>query len=353
MKNFYIITILLAITLSSCAAPTAATEAKIEATAAISPTQEAPAEMVYEPAIVKLNLTKGVQSLGPIYVAEQKGYFKQFGITLETITMAKPTDALPLLIAGDLDVLAGTVDPGALNSMAADPNIRFVADRGFVPMGNECTYYGLLVRKDLIESGAVSKPEDLKGKNIVVGKTSPSGFLLSKYMESAGLTLNDINVIQIPPAQQLEAFKDKSLDATFTTETYLSRIMDAGVAQILVGSETISDIQISGIIFGKNLMVDNPEVGERFLAAYILGVRAYNEGKTEENLKIIAETTGEDTAILQKACWMKFNENAEMTFSGFEDYQKYMLDNGLLDQATSVEKIWEPKFIQAALKLVP
>lgn len=309
-------------------------------------------DIIYEPVTLKFNLAKGVQSLGPIYIAIQKGYFEKYGITIETVTMAKPNDALPLLISGDLDVLSASVDSAMINTMAAEPNIKFVADRGFIQMPADCTYYGLLIRTDLIESGQVSKPEDLKGKNIVTSMTSPSAFLLSKYLATGGLSLSDINMASVPPAAYFDSMESKAVDGVFTTETYITRGVKGGYAKVLVGAESISEMQLSGIVFGKKLLVDQPELGERFLAAYLLGIQDYNRGKVDDNLKIISEATGEDPDFLKEVCWMKFNDEARMSFSTFDDHQNFMLENKLIEKKLMVEQVWDPRFIEAGLKLI-
>lgn len=357
MKKNLIMLLLAAILVTGCAAPSAATPAAevVEpATAepvAAEPTA-APTEISFEPVTLTVNLTKGVQSLGPMYIAMSKGYFEQFGITIETVTLQKPNDALPLLLNGDLDILIGSVDSGVLNTIAADPEIRFVADRGYIRMPNECTYYGLVIQKSLYDSGEITKPEDLKGRKIVTSVTSPGLFVLSKYLQQGGLTVNDIEMMSIPVSAWGESLKNKEVDGIFTTETILTRLIQQSDGYVLAKAEELTDMQLSGLIFGKDLRVDNRDVGVRFLAAYLMGIREYSKGKTEENLQILQEQTGEDPQVLKDACWMQFNPDASMNFSSFDDYQNHMLSLKLIENKFTVDQVYDPSLAAEAQSLL-
>ena len=55
------------------------------------------------------------------------------------------------------------ITSGLVNTAAKGERVRVVADKGSVQDGN-CVVYALMVRKDLFDSGAVTKVSDLKGR---------------------------------------------------------------------------------------------------------------------------------------------------------------------------------------------
>ncbi len=110
--------------------------------------------------------------------------------------------------------------------------------------------------------------------------------------------------------------------------------------------------QLSVMVFGKNLLVDNREAGARFLAAYLKGVQQYNEGKTDRNLQIIAEATGESIEMLKAACWVPIREDGSIDFSGVDAFQQWSIEQKQLDKPVTEEQFWDPSFLAAAMKLL-
>ncbi len=104
-------------------------------------------------------------SNGPLYIAEEEGFFAQQGIDVEFVKIANSAAALPLLISGDVAVSTGPLKIGLVNAVAKGEHVRIVADKGSVTPGS-CTGYALMVRKDLFDKGIVTNVSDLKGRKI-------------------------------------------------------------------------------------------------------------------------------------------------------------------------------------------
>ena len=115
--------------------------------------------------LVKVDDRNAISNAG-IYIAIEKGYYKEAGIRNELITFASAAKTLPALTAGELDVSAGSPSAGLFNAIAQGAPFRIVADKGQARTG---TGYSLLVvRKDLVDSGQVKTLRDLKGRKVAV-----------------------------------------------------------------------------------------------------------------------------------------------------------------------------------------
>jgi NitT/TauT family transport system substrate-binding protein len=271
---------------------------------------------------------------------------------VEYITFNNSAERLALLISGGLDIDAGNLNAGILNVLSQEPNIKVVADRGHAQPG-ECTYQGILVRKDLFESGQITDAAGLKGQVISSSTTGTTGFFLSNYLAQANLTLKDVTISDIPNAGEIDAFANKTLGAIVATEPDITRILNAGNAVLLVGSQdAIGTFQSSLMTFGKHLVVDDREAGARFLAGYLKGVRQYNEGKTERNLQIIAEATGESIDLLKAACWVPVRDDGLIDFASVDALQKWLIEQKQLDKPVTQAQFWDPSFLDAAMKLL-
>jgi NitT/TauT family transport system substrate-binding protein len=340
--------ILLALLVAACAAPAPVPPV----TAAVENTAVPPEATPFDMVTLKMNFSNQI-SYAPLVIAEAEGYFAEYGIQLEHVPFEKSSKAVALLVSGDLDVFAGSVNVGILNTVAQDENIKVVADRGHISAGDACTYQAILIRKDLFESGKVTGPADLAGRTFSMSTGSSSSYIFSTYLAQAGLTLEDVNIVDLPTPAELDAYDNQSIDGTTAPEPNLSLTLNSGKAVVLVRAEDVFDsLQLGMVAFGKNLMVDHPDLGARFLAGYLKGIRQYNEGKTERNIQIIADATGTDPEILKTSCWVSVRMDGMVDFAGVDGFQKWAIDQGLLDAPVTEDQFWDPSMLAQAQKLL-
>ena len=252
--------------------------------------------------IVRINGSRHI-SQAPIMIAEHEGYFAEFGIQLETVDFNRTSEAIPLVVSGDLDVYAGGITTGLLNTLGMDSNFKVVADRGHINSDMDCSFTGMIVRKDLVDNGLVNSPADFEGLKVVTNYGGPTEFFVTSYISQAGLTLDDLEVTDIPKTSYIDAMSNKSVDAIAAIELHLTQVLKAGDSVLLTGMEDVlGDFQTSALVYGKRFIVDDPELGVRFMAAYLKGVEQYNQGKTDRNLEAISEATAMDIEVLKDAC---------------------------------------------------
>ena len=82
-------------------------------TKTISLSSATPETSKYPEVSLKIN-SSPLTSFAPIFIAEAEGYFTEFGLKMEYVTFNKSTDAVPLVITGDLDVFAGSINAAIL-----------------------------------------------------------------------------------------------------------------------------------------------------------------------------------------------------------------------------------------------
>lgn len=288
----------------------------------------------------------------PIFFAEEEGYFEEYGIQLEVLRFNRVSEAVPLLVSGQLDVYAGSISSGLINIFGQEPRVKAVADRGKV-IQDSCTFQAIVVRKDLYDSGNIKGPADLKGMSIAASTSAARGFHLSSYLAQAGLTFDDINIVDIPSSVYIDALDNKTVDLIVLPEIVLTRLLLHGNAIVLSRAEdVIGPYQSSILAFGPRLIHDDPDLGVRFLAAYLKGVKKYNEGKTPENIQILVEKTGEDLEVIQAACWVPIREDGLINFEEIDPFQQWSASMDQLDLTITEEQFWDPSFLEAAFSLI-
>src|SRR5215831_128012 len=81
--------------------------------------------------------TTNVASDVAIFIAEQKGYFRDEGIAVTTASFASAAKMIAPLGTGELDAGGGTVAAGLYNAVERGINIKVVADKASVAEGYE------------------------------------------------------------------------------------------------------------------------------------------------------------------------------------------------------------------------
>jgi NitT/TauT family transport system substrate-binding protein len=288
----------------------------------------------------------------PIFFAEEYGYFEEYGIQLEVLTFNRVTEAVPLLVSGQLDVYAGSITTGLLNIFEQEPYVKAVADRGKI-IQDSCTFQAILARKDLYDSGMANGPADLVGMSIVARPSATGGFHLANYLAQAGLTFDDVTLVDLPSGSYIDALDNNAIDFIIAPETVLTRLLKYGNAVVISRAEdVIGPYQSSILAFGPRLLRDDPDLGVRFMAAYLKGVKKYNEGKTPENIRILGEQTGEDLDVIQDSCWVPIREDGIIYFGEVDPFQQWSASMGQLDVTITEEQFWDPKFLEAAKVLI-
>ena len=151
--------------------------------------------------VVGLGYIDSVQ-FAQFYLAQQQGYYAEGGLEVEFQNKIDP-DLIPLVGSGTIDVGIGdgtSVIPAASNG---------------IPVEYVATLYGKF--PDVVfakASSGIAKPADLKGKKIgIPGRYGSSWVMLQAMLASAGLTTDDVEIVEYPAFNQEAAVEQGAVDA--------------------------------------------------------------------------------------------------------------------------------------------
>jgi NitT/TauT family transport system substrate-binding protein len=242
----------------------------------------------------------GIASDIGFFLALKKGFFRAEGLNVELTQMANSPQMIGPLGRGQLDVGAGTVAVSLYNAVERDIALRAVADKGSMRPGYG--FSGLLVRKDLVDSGRFKNFKDLKGMKIAVGTFgSANSSAVNEALKRGGLTWADATMVELVFPQHLPAYANKAIDASMTNEPTSSEAVKQSLAVRVAGNDEIyPDQQTAVVLYSELFMRERPQVAHKFMRAYIKAVREYNDalkdGKlagpnAEEVISILTEYT--------------------------------------------------------------
>jgi NitT/TauT family transport system substrate-binding protein len=295
----------------------------------------------------------GYSSNAPIYIALEEGYFEEFGINVELVSLNRSSEAIAAMIAGDIDVVPSSNNLALLNTIESVSWIKAVADRGHISSTDKCSYYSMVANKEMYNTGLVTGPEDLIEYSVRGASNGIGDYFLSLYIEPSNLTLEDVNIMELSVGAATDALIAGNLSAADLVEPRLSQVLNSGQGVKLIGMEKlVTDFQLNVLVFGKLLTEDNKDLGIKFMAGYLKGVEQYNEGKTARNLEILSQFTDIPADQLSSTCWLNINSTGEITYDTFLAYQEWLIEEGELDSVLLEELFFDSYFISEAINLV-
>lgn len=282
------------------------------------------------------------------YIAEQEGYFEEQGLDVEFVKFSASPQAVPLLAQGSLDVVAGAMSASLMNAVSQNMNVRIVAGREYI--APECSTAGLVVRKDLYDSGELDTIEEIKGRTVTMAAlASLNHFMLTEVLETAGLTLDDVDVGKLRPQDTVVAFENGAIEAAIIGDPHRTNIEAMGYGVTLLGlSDLLANFQQGYLVFGPSLLDERPEVGERFMVAYLQAARQWNEGKTDRNVELAVEFTELDEETLRNMCWNSVDPDGQIVMDDVLGFQDWAYDNGFVDERVDEQDLFEGRFIDYA-----
>jgi NitT/TauT family transport system substrate-binding protein len=213
-----------------------------------------------------------------VLIADKKGYFKAEGLEVEVTSFTTAAKMIAPLGAGQLDVGGGTVAAGIYNAVARNIGIRIVADKGSIKPGYN--FSSLIVRKDHIDSGRYKSFKDLKGMKVAIAAHGTgNAATLNAALEKGGLHWNEVDAVEMGFPQHVAGMTTKALDASITNEPLASLAISRGIAVRAPLDETIyPDHQVAALLYSTAFAKNQPEAAQKFMRAYLKGVRDYNDG---------------------------------------------------------------------------
>ena len=275
-------------------------------------------------------------AFAPFFVADQKGYFAEQGLTVELNRFTSGGPMVAPLSTGGLDVGGGETGPGLFNAVDQGLDIRVVSGMAAQPEGFGAV--PLLIRTALQESGEVTSPADLAGRKVAVNVLQGTAeYLLAKGLEQGGLTVDDVELVSIPFPEMPAALANDAVDAAILPHPLASRAIGAGDAVVLLDGDEVTFWPQNGVIyFGQRMLLpENKEIGVRFLVAYLQAARdLHGDGwRSDENVTAINATTNVPAPAIKNGVAYYFDPNGWIHRDSTADFQAYHFNRGYTDLA--------------------
>src|SRR6185295_14124551 len=217
-------------------------------------------------------------NVSPLWVTQDKGFFRKYGLEVQSILIESGTTTAQALVAGDIS-FASVAGPAAIQSNLRGADVVMIA--GVI---NTLTF-------QLYTERGITRPDQFKGKSVGVTRYgSATDFAMRYALDKYGLDPDkEVAILQLgnQPAQLAALEAGKVQGAMLSAPTSLRAKK--------MGFPMLADLQMLGLEYqhtsiatSRALLRSKPELARDFMRAYIEGIQ-YAKTHRRETMEILAK----------------------------------------------------------------
>jgi NitT/TauT family transport system substrate-binding protein len=303
---------------------------------------------------VRVSRSQGVGSV--LAIAAVRGYFQEQGIDFREVEFASTADAIPALATSELD--AGSTSPGAglFNAFARGVRLHMALASSEVVAGGN----GFPLVSRLGGDGPVIRgPADLRGKRMGQGfRGAINEWALDRVLDSAGLRLDDVEILTMAFPDQVTALGAGQLDAALFPEPFGTVAQQRGVASLVLNADDfIPGGQVATMSSSERFARERSDLARGFAVAYLRASRDYMDAMElgrdrEEIVGILAQGSGVPTPVIDKAGYFPIRRDGRVNGEGLQAMLDWLVVHGYVPQRPDIAPLVETQFAEHAVNVL-
>lgn len=284
----------------------------------------------------------------PFFVAREKGFFDEVGLSVNARDFDAMAEAFPAFNARQIQAIAPATSEAVSLFAEGSP-------------GRLVTVMGISVGADVIMArNSVASIADFKGKRIAVQKGGIGHFFVLQALAEAGLSETDVTILDVDPATAATAYQAGSVEIAYSYPPFSSEALASQTDGRIIHDSSTSSVVLADTYFVSTELIENePQTVEAFLAGIFKGVEFYNTNP-DEAIAITATRLGmrpqEVREQLQVIRFPTLQMNVDMLTNPQSDryllntlttFAELLEDQNLSGSISDLPDLIEPKFVQA------
>jgi NitT/TauT family transport system substrate-binding protein len=294
------------------------------------------------------------------YIADRLGFFSSEGLMVDLLPFDSSLKQVAPLAMGDLDVSGSSPSATLYDTIGKGNGMRIVADIGRDPPGYG--FESLVVRSDLLKSGRYKSAADLRGMRVALQATGVAYWAtLVALLKTAGLSYRDIKPVILRFGDYVGALRDGLVDAALVPEPAATLIVRSGVAARINKDDSFYPNQeIVVLAYSGRLIKNRPDVGLRFMRAFLRAARFYNDGladgkfsgpNAEAVVKMVVEATMiKDPDVIRESVPAGVDPNGTLNIASMKQDLATFRDAGLIRTSVQIERTVDPSFAATVVR---
>lgn len=239
---------------------------------------------------------------GAFFVALEKGMFDDAGVTVEMVKVEDPKLRFAALAAGELEGVVTTLDTMTLY---VKPDFQLAT---VIALDDSKGGDGIVAKQE------IATVADLAGRKVAFNSGSVSDFYLNYVLQEAGLSVEDVEAVNMQQDDAGAAFVAGQVDAAVTWEPWLSRAKAAPDGKVLVDSSANPGLIVDILLFRKDVIEARQADVQKVVGAYWQAVE-YVKSNPDESIEIMARNVGG---------WLEDPQAFAATLTGVQLYDQAM-----------------------------
>ena len=283
----------------------------------------------------------------PWQVTEEMGFFEAAGVDVELVWFEGYLDSINAFAAGQLDGNSQTLSDTLLSVAAgSDQRIVLTNDNS---TGND---------QIIVDSG-IGAITDLADKDIGVEAGVVDHFLLALGLEREGLTLDDVNIVNLETGAAASAFAAGQMDAVGVFAPFTTVALGRADSKVLFTSADFPGAIPDHLAVSGALVESRPEAVQRIINAWYMTLDYINNNPAEA-IAIMAKRAGvsvEEYEEYDAGTTLFSAADAVAAYTPGEDFSHldfaareiaaFLLETGFVEDEIDVAKVLDGQFTAA------
>lgn len=226
-------------------------------------------------------------TLSQFYVGVEAGIFKKHNLDVEVKLFGTASASTPSLIPGDIQASLTSAPAGALAHSKAAKVVLVAQTNVF------SDYYAA------VAESTVKDVPGLRGKKVGVAIGSSSEIFAIDALAKHGMTLKDIQVVNVEPPEMLAALQRHDVAAVFVFEPWITRAKQAlgDRVHFLPGTTDLYRPQ-NHLVMDREWIEKNPDTALRFVRA-VQEAGEYIKKNPKESAQMVAKFLKLDVKLVE------------------------------------------------------
>ncbi len=275
----------------------------------------------------------------PIYQAEEFGWLDK---NIELVKGKIPSDSLKRIISGKVDAAAMTMEDVILaRTQGVDLRIVAVLD---ISSGAD-----IVLSKEPVKSLS-----ELRGKRVGCENSALAFLILDKTLQKAGLQHTDITIIDVPPTQQLDAWKRNTVDVVITYEPYATQLLTLD-ANYVISSRELPEMIYDVLAVRADRVIGRESSIDKLLQSHFRSLEYFHKNY-QDTLFRIAAREGNSPADVKRALGgivlpskvanKVFFEETSSLYKTAIELNTLMFEKGFIVKKSSLHNLTDSTYIE-------
>jgi ABC-type nitrate/sulfonate/bicarbonate transport system substrate-binding protein len=290
----------------------------------------------------------------PLFVAKERGLFKDVGIDVELTTTPNSVFQFEQLSLGAFDIAM----------TAFDNVVAYREGQGPANLAGAQDFYAIMgatqIELSFVVAPHIKSYADLKGKSIALDALATGfAFVLYEMLTQAGLSKDDVEMVAVGATpQRWQSVKAGDHVGTLTIEPFTSVAQAAGFAALDVSSNVVNAYQGGSVAASQSWAQQNSQKVSAYLNAYLtalewtLDAANYAEAKRILLQNMPAIKPGVADAVMKSLLSQKsgLTPNGIILRDGIETVLRLRSNYGGGEQLSDIDRYLDLSFYQDVIQ---